>query len=414
MGRRINARPLGVTTLYDPLNLMVSQRVAGGQLTQIYNETTNSFTPSRAVTPLLLEVVAEGSVTATRETVQPILQGIVWTETYEDELGEHTATVATLADGEITATSDYALTASGRLLVMKDVMPSQPVTIRWKARWTDPRNGEGYTQEGQWTLTSDRVAEPMLRVVIEDPVRHWNPLSSANVKSEASGHYEVVIEARAMQGENDVTARARFFWYYTDETGAQRLVDDADHPSLAYISGQDTARLTVDPDFESDRQSYVCMAGLIPDGGMASDVTEPLPFALATASVSWQMPRTEGFVYSPQGRSVRNPDSRMTFMQKFRQGDDDLDEAKVRRRVVQHWKMKRDNRSTEEYLGAMPEVTVDGHRLASNDRSRMVVGADNIVLSPYVAVADADGNVACDADGAVVVGRCDGETAGSE
>ena len=418
MAKKLNSRPLTVTTLFSPLSVMMGieslYATVGNGLEQYYYEETGTYLPDRTLSPTMLMPVVKATESDAWTEVTPVIQNVSW---YIIDNTDRDGTLVTVNNEQATADTPYYVYDDGRLAIRRNIPPTgDQINVKCVVTWSDPRNGESHTDSKTVALVTHKASEGLYKVVIDQKTHYWNPLSgTSSLKT---------ITARAMQGETDVTARAKFFWYHR-WNGVLKLIDnsgssvaDMDSYCAAYVSGQGTATLTVDADriksvllgdnTESVQEAFVCMIGIIGDGQTAADVTAPLPYTMAQATVEWTYPPTEGYAYSPEGRVVKPDFSYMDFLVKYQAAKTDIDDDVIAEHVRTSWRKKNTKQAGSTSLGTSPNIRLHRNDLYNADGSSTQVTPEGEILTPYRIVADGSGNVltqTVDGTEYIVVGR---------
>lgn len=391
--KKFKSQGLGVNTLYAPLSdSMVIENISGVAERQWYYATGTSWAPDYSRTPLILRPVVTAVNPETGDTFSPQLVSVVWIETAENG----TKTEFTSASG----VSGYSVAADGTLTMTKNVPAgSTGLMLTCIATYTDPRRNVNYQKEETFTIGCSQAAEEQYKIQLTPARQYYNPLAGDNpVKT---------IAAKALRGETDVTASVKFFWYYI-HNGTEVLIEDnptlaaAVDPCLAYVSGQGTALLTVNADYENEDLTFVCR--------IADSLTATAPnieHVSDRATVRWRIPAVRGIVTSPNGDTARESMTEHEFDVVYRQGGRDVDDAIAKARIIRHWTRKRTDQSVTVDLGCSPTVKVKETDLLNNAGAQVHVSADGYLLGPQKAVVQ-DGNVVTQVVGGttyVVIGR---------
>ena len=418
MAKKLNSRPLTVTTLFSPLSVMMGieslYATIGNGLEQYYYEETGTYMPDRTLSPTMLRPVVKATESDLWTEVTPTIQNVSW---YIIDNTNPNGVLVTVNNEQATADTPYYVYDDGRLAIRRNISPTgDQISAKCVVTWSDPRNGESHTDSKTVALVTHKAAEGLYKVVIDQKTHYWNPLSgTSSLKT---------ITARAMQGETDVTAKAKFFWYHR-WNGTLKLIDnsgsnvaDMESYCAAYVSGQGTATLTVDADriksvllgdnTESVQEAFVCMIGIIGDGQTAADVTSPLPYTMAQATVEWTYPPTEGYAYSPEGRVVKPDFSHMDFLVKYQAAKTDIDDDIINEHVRTSWRKKNTKQATVTSLGTSPNIRLTKDDLYNSDGSSTQVTPEGEILTPYRIIKDGSGSVmTCTVNGTeyIVVGR---------
>lgn len=385
--KRIKSQSLGVNTLFAPLSdSLVIENVSGVAERQWYYATGTSWAPDYSRTPLILRPIVTAVNPETGESFRPQLTSVVWVETLENG----TITEFTSESG----ITGYSVAADGTLTMTKNVpVGSTGLMLTCIATYVDSRRGVNYQKEETITIGCSQAAEETYKIQLTPDRQYYNPMAGDNpVKT---------IAAKAFRGETDVTANVKFFWYYIHK-GAEVLIENnptiaaAVDPCLAYISGQGTALLTINADYENEDLTFVCR---IADNTSA---TAPnIEHVSKRATVRWKIPAIRGIVNSPNGDTARENITEHEFNVLYRQGGRDISDDIAKERIIRHWSRKRVDQSGVVDLGRSPSVKVKESHLLNGVGAQVNVNADGFLLSPYKAVMQ---------DGKVVTQVVDGKT----
>lgn len=377
MSGRINSQPIGVKTIYEPLDAAFDITVTGSNsgvgLSQWYisskvltpQETDDDkYDPNRKRYPVTLHPVVTAIDTETHAAVSPVIQGVSWTEI----TGSGTRTLITNTSD--TSSADYVVLTDGSLKVKKNIPYNEQVSIECVVTWTDPRNGEWHKDSKSLNLKTNLAATEVWDVHIVESSQKWNPLSGMSST--------FTVTAKAMLGGTDMSddSDVTFVWKYI-HNNTEVAVDDSEDPCLAYVSGQGTKTITIDAEYETEKLTLVCYIGT---GNPVTVMTN----IRAYANIVWSIPRSEGMAFSPNGDTARQTIPTMTFQTMVQSGGAQVAENILRSRTRTHWTAKRDsNGATRMDLGWGFEATMKRSDLLASDGSRMVVTPEIHVLSPY-------------------------------
>ena len=240
--KRIRSQSLGVNTLYDQLTAMLAIEPQGNVgLRQWYYATWGTWKPDHSITPLILKPRVVVGSEQEGETYTPQFTSVVWTEIQEDGT-ERSFTSSSGITG-------YSVASDGTLTMTKNVSYDKPVSLRCEVTYKDKVSGLNYKIEETVTVTASVASEPMYSMFMTPPHQYFNPLAEADATK--------TIQCVLKYGNDDVTAKSKIFWYYL-HNGNEVLVDDANDPCLAYVSGQGTGILTLKADCETDELEIIC------------------------------------------------------------------------------------------------------------------------------------------------------------
>lgn len=253
--------------------------------TQVYQGDKKEHTPDYTLTPLTLFPrcnATDPSAVTTPGRVNAKLTNMKWHEVIGG--------VRTL----ITSTNNnYVITESGEdkglILVRRNSVTSQPVTLEFYAEYLDPRTGQMFVYRFTRLVRSVDGTDAIPVLMIDSPSAFdWNPCRSPS---------QHVITAKLMVGEQDVTnqEKCRIFFYRVLSSGAHELINDGNGDNDFEIKAVTKNSLTIDLDMIGHEQTYVVKAaysqegepGNVPDNGIA-EVSTAIRRRMPHIDVDWE------------------------------------------------------------------------------------------------------------------------------
>lgn len=406
MGKKIRtsqSRPLVVDTQYAALSTSFTIQSVGDQsLEQWYDPTTSTYKPDRASSsPLVLKpVLSIFDPDGILPSSPTAFKKVVWTEIVETAEG-------ITDNGDVTLIYDYVVIGGesvrvytqqtdGTLIVRRNVPAGQSYRLRCNLTYTDARTGYDMKFQSEVILLTSAIEEaPCVLVKTTSERVEYHPLLNAVADN------EVVVEpvtfgATLYRGDNEVTD-AKYFWYWiSDDYPDGVLVDDTTNPCIAYVSGQGTSSIVINPDFAEDL-SLMCRA--------ADNQTDTTPnvndrqyFALMTV---YDPISSETSSYN--GYNLNADMQTMTFSQLIKMKGVDIDPAIRAKYIRVHWFHKLASSNTIVDDGYEDEMTYSRSELESAVGDSCLVYAEIEISTAFYGVTQ-DGSLVVQ-DGAYVVSR---------
>lgn len=213
--------------LYTPLTISLYMDVVGGSLIQRKDGLTGLFDPDRSLFPVMLRPRLE---------VQDA-DNIVTSGDHTSDLVDCRWYIGCGSDGvRITnTTSGFSIGEYGSLTVMRNVEPSQPLSLFFSCAFLDPRTNKPYRKTQLVTLTSVPGTELALSISIN--------AAKKMAVSPFLTNMQRTITATFRNGEIVVPDDHAVYRWDVLEGGAWREITDED---LFYVSGQGSKSLTID------------------------------------------------------------------------------------------------------------------------------------------------------------------------
>lgn len=393
-----NSQPVAVSTTFKPLSLSMHIVALGGMPTsQFYMQTQGAWKPNHAETDESKWYNSDGGqadgplrLQAQYSVADP--DGVVDAETV-------IPTVKWYVDGtEVTSTDNTAdYYKSGNLLyVRKNFTQTTPATVRCEATFTDPRTGNVAIKEDSVTLTATVFADEQWAItILSDRTRHHFPLTATST--------QYTFEAEARLGSKDKTSEVAWFWDYSTDNGS--TWQDIDDTCYWYVSGKNTATLTVDADFTDDITIRARIA-------KTPTATAPDLPNQATASLAWRWPKVTPMAFSYGGDKVLPDGTGMKFgliVHVARR--DDMTQAEQRQWIMCNWAVRKqvDSANTEIALTSLSEsgieVDVPQAKLYNTKGTKYIVDPQCAMRGVYDVLADDKGNLLADASGNLMFAR---------
>lgn len=282
----LQSSEISVGYIWQPLIVSSGIEVTGNvAAAQQYDIASNTYTPDYTATYLQLRpwmAVADPDGELTDGEVTPA--NVTWEAV---EAGTAAA---------ITAGAQYAIAADGTLTLKRNVDPGNPLTLRVRMEYLDPRTGALYRREESILVTCESIsAPPVLSLdvpvaVMYDPVFDKdNPLRT--------------ITASLMLGSQEVPAsKRRFIWQKKDAILDWHEIhhDETQNDLLDYDVhlSADGTQLTVDCEKIGKRVDIRCYAIYAPFGSLSS-MTIGADTPMEEFAVVRSAPKLNGVVLGP-------------------------------------------------------------------------------------------------------------------
>lgn len=377
MGRRLNiAQPAVISTVLTPLTEHLDI-VASDALLQWYYNITQEYKPDRTITPLFLTPVVKvydpemkqvyNHPNITTSTQWSVLQSNgTWSAIYMTQ---------NLAEDLSELDSDYIMLEDYTLLVRKNVLPTQSVTLKLSLVYEDPRlAGKTYTLEKRITLSTNEdttilfptlgILDPPLRTfdVLREPVRD---VAGTNMLKGLK-----TFTAQAKMGASDVTASTYFVWYIKED-GTEMLAEN--HP--CYVSGQNTSVLSVDMMF-SEKILVICRS-------KANAEASSLYPGEAVATYAWKPSEMTAMAVAMNGGVVDSEERNVAFSTIINLRGHEMTAEEKEEHFQLNWKRKKANSSTTTVIGKGLQASVAASDLRDYADIGTQVFADVLLKGPY-------------------------------
>lgn len=385
MGRKLNiAQPTVIDTVLSPLteSFYIEEN---GQLQQWYYNIDGSYKPNRKVTPLILTPHIGVYDPETEQSYTPlIVQPTTWSRLVN---GSWVAIDVTEATAQ--ASDDYVMRSDFSLIVRKNVDNNSPVTLKCSLVYQDPRlPGQTYTSDKTVTLTTNvdtSIMHPTIRIV-NPPLRTFDVLTGSVYDSTAKMYKGLMsFTATATKGTTDKTSETYFVWYIREskvvvqnntETVVNTEVLAQNHP--CYVSGQNTATLTVDMMY-AERVVAVCRA-------KASSTASTLYPDQAVATIDWQESKMDAFTTCENGTTVNSVARNLFFKPLVNIKGHQLTDSEKKAHLRFHWKRRKANLSAVTDCGYGPNLVLSSTQVLDYAKVGTQVFADVLLRGPYEAV----------------------------
>ena len=378
---------------YAPLKVNCGIEVIGGVNTR-QTVKNGEYSPDYSLTPLVLDVRCTASKEGTSgSSINASLTNMAW---YKTENGSESLIVSGV--GGFTIVQEG--TNKGRLTMSRNGTAAAPITLRFHAEYVNVKSGEVYNFDDSILLqcVNESLANPLLKIDAPASVL-WNPLKDTRSQK------RLTITASLQQGENDITndAKTAYFWYRAIISGStQNIVaitgeNDGDG-DIVSVSGKtlviDLECLgSIEDGKKVDRVTYICMAGY--DGK-----SKPSSPSGNIAPKYCTVKRYLGELECDYGNVADVPEETPTISPKALVWDNDgmLTDAQINAELICRWNTHGVSSTafSEVAKGISPSITLAADtilKLELEDRGS------------YEYLADADGYVITDADGAVIIDR---------
>ena len=304
--------PVVVDTQYGALstNFYVVP-VSDQLLDQWYDEQKREYKPDRTTSPLVLQAILsisdpDGVLPSQTSTFASIL----WEEIVEYK--DNSGNTVVVNNGDVTEIEDtviigqtavrvYTVQTDGKLVCRRNVEPSKSYRLKCTATYNDTRNGNTLTFESSVLLTTSKTAEENYILQLNTPRIHtFRPLIGDGTVT------NVTFGGTLIFGSEEVST-AKYFWYWTDASHPDGvLFGDANTPCAAYVSGQGTKLLTLNPDATEG------LTVMLRVSATATAATPDLPIR-EYFSLKVIYDNVNGRSTSPNGNSLRTEHKEMTF-----------------------------------------------------------------------------------------------------
>jgi hypothetical protein len=147
-------------------------------------------------------------------------------------------------------TQGYSISTDGALTVSKNVPYLDPIMLVFVGSYLDTRSGKIVRVQASAVMSTTSIAvTPML--TIDKPASFiYNPISDSGIRS--------ITAALNIGGKTpDEIGAAVRYWWYKEIDGEEFLISSDD---LFYESGQNTAKLIVDPEYVDGMIPIICKA----------------------------------------------------------------------------------------------------------------------------------------------------------
>lgn len=253
---------------FKPLQTSCSIEVVGTvPARQIYQADKAEYTPDYTLTPLVLfprcNAINLDSDTVV-ENINPTLTNMKWHQIVN---GTESQIIASTPGYEITHVGER----KGQLRISKNIITSQPVTLKFSANYTDERTGQVYKFQMNAIVMAVDGTAAIPTITLDSPsTATFNPLRESPANQ--------IITAKVFAGDKEVTSKCKFFWYKVNQsTGAHEAPTDED---LEFISASENV-LTLDRNY-IEEATYICKASYDPNGQPADT---PLPYLTASTTI---------------------------------------------------------------------------------------------------------------------------------
>jgi len=371
--------PMVVDTSYAPLDTSFYIKSAGDQvLEQWYDESSQVYNPNRASTePLTLVPVLTLYDTDTGEAVTTGSFTVAW-----KEIKEYNGTVTD--SGDVTEITDsvvidgrtyrvYTVNNDGSLIVRRNVPVGWSYRLRCLLTYTDTRTGDTLKFQSDALLITNKTEESAYIIALTTERRvTYRPLLNS-VSNGAMAVDNVQFGARLLSGDSEVSG-AKYFWYWVDSSHVNGvLFGDSNNPCAAYVSGQGTGTLTLNPD-HTDGLTVMLMTG--------SDQNQATPDVPLREYFSLQVVYDEvtGEVVSPNGNRLKSSMNSMSFRELLKVKDRDMPDIIRDEYIRLNWKRKKASLSTVNDEGWGMNVTLSRSKMTSNSGDTMLVYPEIYIL----------------------------------
>jgi len=366
--KRINSTQMNVSSQgYAPLDELVQIESIGGRLLQQwYYVNSNLYYPDRETNALLLRPSVQLTDPDTSTKYNANIISVLWYYAF----GSRSEAVIT------TNTADYfTIYENGDLEVSKNVDPQNPLLLRCRITYSDPRTSENIVTEKSLTLTTNQDASEVfnLRILARDGDR-FSPLNGDSPTKR--------FLAKAYLGDQDITNTIyQFKWFAYDDSKVEVPIETM----ICYKSGQNTAMLTIDADYAEQITIILRMK--------VNQSDSDLQPCRDSITMSWLIPKMRSDVYSEQGDTVNQGTSvNKTFKVRHVTSKGVIPENIVNKYLSVQW-AKRNSEGGYSDIGTGPEITLAPGEMRNENKTSTLVKADTYLKGQYATVIGYDSYV---------------------
>ena len=317
---------------------------------------------------------------------------VTWRETTESngevsDNGDVTLIEDSVVIGGVTVRVYSVASGTGILTVRRNVPISTSYKLTCEAVYVDTRSGQELTFKSQVMLTSSKTNDPvyMLQPNTERS-QTYRPLINSVVNGSMVVD-NVTIGATLMYGDAELQG-AKYFWYWQDPTelnnnnyhNGEIPFGDASKPCAAYVSGQGTKVLTLNPD------RVLALTIIVRAARPTEQVpnpTEPNLSAKETFTVYTAYDEVTAQTVSKNGSSLRTQHKSMTFEAMMKVNNLDMPDAIRDEYIRLNWKHKKISARTVNDDGWGNSVTIDRAQLLAGVSNNM---QDNTEVFPVIEI----------------------------
>jgi hypothetical protein len=393
MGKKLSiSQPAVITTEITPLSDSLRLE-ANGKTEQWYYVNTNTFSPNRKETPLVITPKVSVVDTITSKRYDDVkFNKVSWKiKSYQevsvsDKNGvrlewmwwEDPPAVATEESelGQRLQEYDY-VEYNNKLHVSKNNPEgARGITITCEAQYIDPRDtGTYYTVEKSIDLTTCVDATASFPTIqIKNPQNTlFNPLTSDVT--------EVTFLAEAdwtgipyVSGEEEGEERGKFVWYGLDKNGEEKPIEQLPY----YISGQGTDKMSINPMYVEQTTIFLQIRRI----KYGNKLLPPK----VSVNFSWSTSPLSGTIVSKNGNSVRDKNGSFVFYTIVNSNHGQIPEDKIKEHLIFEWRTRAANLSvnsdgdTVSVVGYGHEIEIDKKKLyATSSEYNLSTTVDNAI-----------------------------------
>jgi len=403
--------PVVVDTQYGALstNFYVVP-VSDQLLDQWYDEQKGEYKPDRTTSPLVLQAILnisdpDGVLPSQTSTFASIL----WEEIVEYK--DNSGTTNVVNNGDVTEIEDtvivgetavrvYTVQADGKLVCRRNVEPTKSYRLKCTVTYNDTRSGKTLKFEGSVLLTTSKTAEENYILQLDTPrTQTFRPLMGDGTIT------NLTFGGTLIFGGTEV-ATAKYFWYWTDSDHPDGvLFGDANTPCAAYVSGQGTKLLTLNPDATEG------LTVMLRVSATATAATPDLPIR-EYFSLMIIYDEVNGRTTSPNGNSLRTEHKEMSFNEILWVKGVDMD-ANVRAEYIRLiWTYHKNTTSSLTIAGYGDSCVIQRANLVTPSGQTVIVNPQIQILGPMDLLYDDNDELITDDSGSSTASTFSGYVVG--
>lgn len=379
--------PLVIDTEYGALSTrFFIESLEDQHLDQLYDNALNQYSPDRVQTALVLKprlsISDPDGILPSEATA---FTRVLWEEIqeYSDNQGDPVVTTPK----DVTAITEtviisgvpvrvYTVQSNGNLVVRRNVPYTKSFRLKCTVTYTDTRNGETLEFSDNVLLQTTKTAELNYIFKVDTPKeRTFRPLLGNGTVS------NVTFGVTLMLGADEVST-AKYFWYWSDASHTNGvLFGDTSTPCAAYVSGQGTKVLTVNPDRTAGLTIFVRAATATSAASPTLDLREHFSLVVLYDTI-------EGVTTSKNGSRLLASQREMAFEEVLHVKGRDINLSVRADYIRLHWTYKTDNASAVTNAGTGDEIVISRANLATTSGRSKIVAPKIEILGPLDYLTD--------------------------
>lgn len=412
--------PLVVDTQFAALSTNFWIESLGEQpLDQFFDETLSGnarWAPNRVTSGSLLRLKPRLSIKdpdGVLPTEASSFKSVKWYEYVEENgtvtnNGDVTQITDSVVIGSTTVRVYTVASGTGILTVRRNVATTKSYKLKCEAVFTDTRSGLDTTYTSTVTLTAQKTNTPAY-VIRPDTERNqtYRPLMNS-VSNGAVVVNNITVGATLYYGDSELST-AKYFWYWMDANHTSGvLFGNTTTRCAAYVSGQGTKVLTLNP----DKMSKLTIVLKV---GSATTDTAPTLSVKETFTVHTLYDEVSCETYSKNGRSLLTSHKEMTFEALMKVNKKNMPDAIRNEYIRLNWFCKKASARAATDKGWGDSVTIPRSELVTTTGDNTLVFPQINILSNYdylyenegdtVPIQDDSGSSTASQDSGFVIGR---------